>query len=205
MSQLTNVEELQVIMIDNYDSFTYNLVDQFRVLGAEVVVFRNDTPIETIFTPERLDRKKTIIVISPGPGNPDTAGNSIKIIKRYAGEIPILGICLGHQAIVQHFGGKIGSAKAIVHGKADSIKNDRHPVFSELPNPFNAARYHSLAAIEVPEQLQIIAESADEVMAVQHQEFKILGFQFHPESILTTYGGKLLNSSLHWLCESKPH
>lgn len=196
-------KSLQIIMIDNFDSFTYNLVNQFRLIGAEVVIYRNDTPIETIFTQERLDNKKTVIVISPGPGTPDTAGNSLAIIQQYAGKLPILGICLGHQSIIQHFGGKIEKAKQVVHGKADDVfieDNSNEPaIFAGLSNPFRAARYHSLAATHLPDELDVIASTKDEVMAIKHQTHKILGFQFHPESILTTYGSSLLQSSIHWL------
>jgi len=190
---------LQIIMIDNYDSFTYNLVNQFRLLGAEVVIFRNDTPIDAIFTEQRSTNKNTVVVISPGPGNPDSAGFSLEIIKRFSGQLPILGICLGHQAIVQSFGGAIGSANAIVHGKADDIYAEPHPIFSGLPSPFQAARYHSLVAKFLPEELQVIARTDDEVMAVTHKTQKVLGFQFHPESILTTFGGQLLKQALTWL------
>lgn len=194
---------IQVIMIDNYDSFTYNLVNQFRSLGAEVVVFRNDTPLKEIFKSERLENKQNVIVISPGPGNPKNAGYSLKIIQQYAGQLPILGICLGHQAIVEAFGGNIGHAKQVVHGKADSITTNLHAVFKNLPNPFTAARYHSLAATNLPDDLQSIARTKDEVMAVQHCKHKIISYQFHPESILTTYGDKLLQASLEWLTSNE--
>ena len=196
-------QPLKIIMIDNYDSFTYNLVDQFRQLGCEVIVFRNDTPLDIIFTPERLNDPDTVIVISPGPGNPASAGHSLKIIDTYAGVLPILGICLGHQAIVEAFGGTVAAAQRIVHGKADLIQTESHPVFSGLPAPLRAARYHSLAATSLPRELAVIATSENEVMAVCHQRHKILGFQFHPESLLTTFGSKLLENTLNWL--SVPH
>ena len=193
----------QIIMIDNYDSFTYNLVDQFRQLDLEVIIFRNDTPIEKIFTKQRLTDNRCIVVISPGPGNPNSAGNSLEIINKFAGKLPILGICLGHQSIVQSFGGKIGSASEIVHGKADQIETSEHPVFKSQNNYFQAARYHSLTATKVPENLDIIATTngkrSKEVMAVAHKTQKILGFQFHPESILTTHGRGLLEDSIQWL------
>lgn len=216
---------LKIIMIDNYDSFTYNLVEQFRMLDAEVVVFRNDVPINKIFKQEKLDGantvedsdtaegsntvedSNTVIVISPGPGNPDSAGNTLSIIKQFMGKLPILGICLGHQAIVQQLGGKINSAKTIVHGKADKIftdkNNNQHSIFSLLPNPFQAARYHSLITDNIPNELDVIAEADSQVMAVQHKKHKLLGFQFHPESILTTHGSQLLKSSLNWLTDRK--
>lgn len=204
---------LQIIMIDNFDSFTYNLVNQFRMLDAEVVVFRNDTPLDTIFTEQRLSGKDTIIVISPGPGNPDSAGISLEVIQKYQGIIPILGICLGHQSIVQQYGGKIGQAKSIVHGKADQIiyklndvdsNSTSSQVFCELPNSFQAARYHSLVAETVPDGLTVIAKTKElpkEVMAVADKSKKVLGFQFHPESILTTQGSSLLKASIQWLLD----
>ncbi len=203
---------LNVIMIDNYDSFTYNLVDQFRLIGAKVIVFRNSTPLEEIFSEERINSKNTLIVISPGPGNPDSAGNSLEIIARFSGKLPILGICLGHQSIIQYFGGKIEQAKQIVHGKADditvqpipsnSIDSTTDKIFSGLGTSFRAARYHSLVATEVPENLTVIAHCKNEPMAVRHQQHKLLGFQFHPESILTTQGSRLLKNSITWLMET---
>lgn len=199
---------LQIIMIDNYDSFTYNLVNQFRQIGAEVIIFRNDTPIEAIFTTERLENDNTIIVISPGPGNPESAGNSLEIIAQFAGRLPILGICLGHQSIVHFYGGTIGYAKQVVHGKADNIyvneDGKASGLFDTLPDPFRAARYHSLAGTQIPDDLLVVAHSENEVMAVQHVAHKVLGFQFHPESILTTHGGQLLSASIRWLTNSTP-
>lgn len=204
---------LEIIVIDNYDSFTYNLVDQFRRLDSDdqsttgeknhVVVYRNDTPVEQIFTAERLARKNCVIVISPGPGNPDSAGNSLKIIQTYKGKIPILGICLGHQAIVQSYGGVISQARQILHGKADTIFTEQHPVFASMGTDFRAARYHSLAASSIPAELEVIARSKDEVMAVASDKDKIIGFQFHPESILTTQGSRLLKTTIDWLCRTR--
>lgn len=198
---------IQVIMIDNYDSFTYNLVDQFRQIDCKVVIFRNDTPLENIFTPKRLEGFENIIVISPGPGNPDTAGNTLSIIKEYADKLPILGICLGHQSIVQQFGGEVGAAQSIVHGKADQIKVEDHPIFEQMGSVFQAARYHSLVAVKTPSCLKTIASTHDqneqEVMAVVHEKSKIIGLQFHPESILTTFGKKLLSNCINWLLDEK--
>lgn len=197
------MKPIQIIMIDNYDSFTFNLVDLFRQFDIPVLVFRNDVPVETIFKSEQLQDKQNLIVLSPGPGNPDSAGNTLEILKRYSGILPILGICLGHQAIIQHFNGSVGHARQIVHGKADKIYTQPHPVFAEISNPFTAARYHSLSASKVPDELQIIANSQEEVMAIAHKQFKILSFQFHPESILTASGGQLLKNSIEWLCDNQ--
>jgi len=201
--------QLKIIVIDNFDSFTYNLVDQFRMLGTEVgaemdtkiSVYRNDTAIANIFDAESLRSKNTVILLSPGPGTPDSAGNTLAIINQFAGKLPIMGVCLGHQAIVQHFGGTIGPAKTIVHGKSDDVffQDDMRPIFGTLTSPFRAARYHSLAAITIPAELEVIASSKEEVMAVRHRQLKILGYQFHPESILTTQGQSLLKAGLDWL------
>jgi len=196
----------QIIMIDNYDSFTYNLVDQFRQLDCKVLVFRNDTPIDRIFCEENLSGYNNLVVLSPGPGTPDSAGNTLSIIKQYADKLPILGICLGHQAIVQQFGGTVGKAKSVVHGKADQIVKEAHPLLRDMSDVFQAARYHSLVATKLPSMLNPIAHTVNpderEVMAVVHQDFPVVGFQFHPESILTTFGKKLLTNCIDWLIKS---
>jgi anthranilate synthase component 2 len=189
-----------LLMIDNYDSFTYNLVQYFGELGAEVQVYRNDKiNLETI---EQLDPKH--IVISPGPCTPDQAGISIAVIKHFAGKIPLLGVCLGHQSIGQAFGGKIVQAKQIMHGKTSAIYHNNTSVFKDLPNPFEATRYHSLV-IEpnsLPECLEITAWSQtskgdmEEIMGIQHKTLAIMGVQFHPESILTKQGHDLLKNFL---------
>ncbi len=197
---------IQIIMIDNFDSFTYNLVDQFRQLNIKVLIFRNNTPINAIFTEKNLNGYQNIIVLSPGPGNPDTAGNTLEIIKRFAHSMPILGVCLGHQALVQAFGGGVGSAKEIVHGKAGKVKVEKHPIFNQLGDNFQVARYHSLAATTLPQSLECIASTEEqnhqkEVMAVAHETLKIVGLQFHPESILTTNGKLILKNAIGWLTQ----
>ncbi len=182
-------------MIDNYDSFTYNLVQYFGELGETPVVYRNDQI--TISQIEAMH--PTRLVISPGPGNPETAGISVDAIKRFAGTIPILGVCLGHQSIGVAFGGKIIHAKKLMHGKTSQIKHDNKGVFKGLPNPFTATRYHSLVIEEksLPTVLEISARSEDgEIMGVRHKEFVVEGVQFHPESILTESGKKLLGNFL---------
>jgi anthranilate synthase component II len=193
----------KIFLIDNFDSFTYNLVNQLKPMVDELVVYRNDVDFEKMCDIIDNCNSKKVIVLSPGPGNPNTAGNTLKLIQRYQASLPILGICLGHQAIIQSFEGIIGAAKSIVHGKAESIflESDEPDIFAQLTSPFIAARYHSLAATKVPDSLKVIATSADEVMAIKHKRFKILGFQFHPESILTPKGGELLNNSLNWLMQ----
>lgn len=201
----SQLKEIEIILIDNFDSFTYNLVNQLKSLVKSVKVFRNNVSLEELsnseFAQNKNDDTKTIIVLSPGPGNPDDAGVTLEIIQRYKGVLPILGICLGHQAIVQSYSGTIGAAKQIIHGKTCDVllDKDETKIFGQLDSPFRAARYHSLAATKMPDDLKTIATSDGDVMAVRHIRDKVLGFQFHPESILTPKGGQLLEQSLAWL------
>jgi anthranilate synthase component 2 len=189
-----------LLMIDNYDSFTYNLVQYFAELGAEVVVYRNDQI--DIATIERLRPEQ--LVISPGPCNPDKAGISLAAITHFAGRIPILGVCLGHQSIGQAFGGRIIHAREIMHGKTSQIHHNNHGVFDGLPSPFSATRYHSLVIEQasLPSCLEVTAwteasdGSLDEIMGIRHREHLIEGVQFHPESILTEHGYRLLKNFL---------
>ena len=184
-----------LLMIDNYDSFTYNLVQYLGELGEDVRVVRNDeVTVEEIgaLAPER-------IVISPGPCTPNEAGVSLPVIARFAGKIPILGVCLGHQAIGQAFGGKIVHAKTLMHGKVSPIHHAGTGVFRGLPSPFNATRYHSLAIerASCPAELEITAWTDDgEIMGVRHRSLTVEGVQFHPESILTEHGHALLRNFL---------
>ncbi len=189
-----------MLMIDNYDSFTYNLVQYLGELGADVVVYRNDQiSVEEI---KKLNPQR--IMISPGPCTPNQAGISMQTIKQFAGKLPILGVCLGHQSIGQVFGGKIIHAKQIMHGKTSMIYHNSKGVFSGLNNPYVATRYHSLVIEKesLPECLEITAwtenkdGSIEEIMGVRHKEFAIEGVQFHPESILTEHGHDLLKNFL---------
>ena len=189
-----------LLMIDNYDSFTYNLVQYFGELGAEVKVFRNDqvtvAEIEAL-APDHL-------VISPGPCSPSEAGISVEAIQYFAGKLPILGVCLGHQSIGQAFGGKIVHAKQIMHGKTSMVYHSDVGMFKDLPNPFEATRYHSLVIEQasLPDCLEVTAwtrnedGSVDEIMGVRHREFVIEGVQYHPESILTQHGHQQLANFL---------
>ena len=178
-----------MLLVDNYDSFTYNLVDLFRQLGAEVVVRRNDELAAE--DAERLGPSH--LVISPGPGRPADSGATVDIVRRLGPSTPTLGVCLGHQAIVEAFGGEIGQAKRLLHGKASAVTHDGKGIFDGLPQGFQAGRYHSLAATSVPECLEVSATSDDgEVMAVRHRELPVDGVQFHPESVLTLPLGKEL-------------
>ena len=177
-----------LLMVDNYDSFTYNLVHLFEELGAEVIVRRNDevtvAEAETL-APDRL-------LVSPGPGRPEDAGVSVELIRRLGPHVPTLGVCLGHQAIVEAFGGEIGQARALLHGKSSPVEHDGKGVFAGLPEPCEAGRYHSLAALTVPDVLEISARTPDgEVMGVRHRSLPIEGVQFHPESVLTPLGPEL--------------
>jgi len=196
--------DIEIILIDNFDSFTYNLVNQLRQLVRELKVFRNNTNLELLINNEFSNNAKKIIVISPGPGDPTSAGITLGLIEQFKGSIPILGICLGHQAIIQSYTGKIGAAKNICHGKACDIEleNGEREIFGSLASPFRAARYHSLAATNIPNNLKIIAKCDDEVMAVKHIRHKVLGFQFHPESILTPKGKELMRNALVWLSKT---
>ena len=182
-----------LLLIDNYDSFTYNLAHLFAELGAEVVVRRNDAI--SVDEAERL--APSHLVISPGPGRPDDAGSSIEIIRRLAPTTPTLGVCLGHQAVVEAFGGEIGPAKRLLHGKASPVRHDGRGIFAGLPKEFEAGRYHSLAATQVPDELEVSATCVeDEVMAVRHRESPVDGVQFNPESVLTPVGTTLARNFL---------
>lgn len=187
-----------IIFIDNFDSFSYNLVDEFKTHGHIVEVYRNtislDILLEKIFT-----KKNPIVVISPGPGNPSNAGCIVELVSKIKGKVPILGICLGHQAIVESYGGIVSHSNEIVHGKIAYIKHTKHHIFKDLSSPLTVARYHSLVAVKVPEELEIIAEVNDLVMAVIDDENKVCGLQFHPESIMTIEGSKLLDNIIKWV------
>ncbi len=184
-----------LLMIDNYDSFTYNLVQYFAELGEEVKVLRNDE----ISVADIAKLNPARICISPGPCSPSEAGISVETIKRYAGLIPILGVCLGHQAIGEAFGGKVIRAQKVMHGKTDSIHHRGVGVFKNLPDPFKVTRYHSLAIEKnsLPAALEVTATSSDgEIMGVRHRELAVEGVQFHPESILSEHGHALLKNFL---------
>jgi para-aminobenzoate synthetase component II len=182
-----------ILLIDNYDSFTYNLAHLFGELGAELVVRRNDA-----IEPDEAERlAPSHLLLSPGPGRPRDAGASVAIVQRLAPRVPTLGVCLGHQAIVEAFGGEIGQAKRLVHGKPSEIEHDGRGLFRGLPHPFEAGRYHSLAATRIPDCLEVSATCTDEeVMAVRHCELPVDGVQFHPESVLTPIGPDLARNFL---------
>ena len=192
---------MRVLMVDNYDSFTFNLVHLLEALGAEVVVRRSDEiSLEEAraLDPERL-------VVSPGPGRPSGAGRSLELVLGLDETTPTLGVCLGHQAVVEAYGGEIAGARALLHGKASMVHHDGRGVFAGLPHEVEAGRYHSLAAARVPDELEVTARTADgEVMGVRHRAYPIEGVQFHPESVLTPYGPQMLENFLRQEVESEP-
>ena len=184
-----------ILMVDNYDSFTYNLVQYLGELGADMKVFRNDKI--TINQIKKLKPSK--IVISPGPGRPEGAGVSCALIKEFSGKIPILGVCLGHQAIGYAYGGRIINAKKLMHGKTSLIYHNKKDIFKNIPNPFEATRYHSLLVEKktLPKCLEITAwTKAGEIMGLKHKDYPVWGVQFHPESILTKAGKEILRNFL---------
>jgi len=186
---------VRVLIIDNIDSFVYNLYQYVGELGAEVLVRRNDVSLEEVgkINPDA-------IIISPGPGTPEKAGNSVAIIRELGEAMPILGVCLGHQAIGVAYGGAVGRASNLMHGKTSEIKHDEKGIYRDIPNPFIATRYHSLAIVEetLPKELKITARSMDDgiIMGVRHRKHPVEGVQFHPESILTSQGKKMIRNFL---------
>lgn len=193
---------LKILFIDNFDSFTYNLVDEFEKRDCEVVVYRNNITLENL---EVLMTKINpgLIVISPGPSSPKDAGICIDLIKNYQGKVPILGVCLGHQCMIEALGGVVDRAINTVHGKADLITHDKKTIFAGLESPLLAGRYHSLAGKVIPDCFEVSARASDnEVMAIRHKVYFLEGVQFHPESIMTTLGGKIIENVID-LCKKK--
>jgi anthranilate synthase component 2 len=187
---------MRVLMIDNFDSFTYNLVDEFAKRGCEVDTFRNNITLD-VLKAIMMSHPADLIVMSPGPGNPAQAGICMPLVRAYCGKAPILGVCLGHQAIVEALGGHVGKAPKVVHGKTSAITHDGKSIFLGLDSPLSVARYHSLCALQVPAELEVSAASQDgTVMAVRHRSENVFleGVQFHPESVMTTQGGILIEN-----------
>lgn len=185
-----------IVMIDNYDSFTFNLVQYVGELGQELQVYRNDQ-----ITIEQIEAlAPDYLMISPGPCTPNEAGISMEVVRHFAGKIPLLGVCLGHQSIGQVFGAKVVRAQRLMHGKTSAVHHDGKTIFRGIPSPFMAARYHSLILAEdsIPDELEVSARTAEgEVMAVRHKRYPIEGVQFHPESIITEHGKQLLQNFLN--------
>ena len=186
-------DDVRMLLIDNYDSFTYNLVQAFAAQGADVMVYRNDA----ITADEALALAPTHLVISPGPGRPEDAGASLAMIAAFADHIPVLGVCLGHQCLVQHFGGAIVRAERLMHGKTSMVDHDGKTIYADLPRPFEVGRYHSLCAEKksLPDELEVTAQTdREEIMGVRHRQLPLEGVQFHPESVLTPDGERLMGN-----------
>lgn len=188
---------LRVILVDNFDSFSWNLVDEFARRGAEVEVWRS-TSTAGVVLERALLRAPALVVISPGPGTPADAGCSVDLVRQAHGRVPLLGVCLGHQAIVEALGGRVGGAEAILHGKTTPVEHDGSAAFAGVPSPFVVGRYHSLAAAQLPDELIVTATSGSTVMAVRDREEWLVGLQFHPESILTQPGGRIIENVMRW-------
>ena len=199
---MSNQTDYKIYFLDNFDSFSYNLVDEFEQMGADLVVYRNNLEAKAIFDQMSAETKPVILVLSPGPGTPQSAGCLMELTQMCKGIFPILGICLGHQALTQSYGGTVGHAGETVHGKSSSINLEKHEIFEGLGTSMPVARYHSLMATQVPESLSIIAHYQDIPMAIINEQDKVLGFQFHPESILTPDGAALLKQSLAYLSDT---
>ena len=193
---------IKVLFIDNFDSFTYNLVDEFGKRNCPTRVYRSDVSID--FLKQAAEEfKPDLLLLSPGPGCPEKSGVTLAAIDYFKDKLPIFGVCLGHQAIVHYFGGKVGHAPAVMHGKSSKLSHSDKGVFAGLENPLHAGRYHSLCATELPDCLESTAEYEGIVMGIQHKELPIHGVQFHPESILTPTGGKLIENIIEIAADLK--
>ncbi|GHG06508.1 anthranilate synthase component II [Thalassotalea marina] len=196
----------KIFMLDNLDSFTYNLVDEFQVLGFEPIIYRNTISADYILAQMAACEEPVLLVLSPGPGEPKNAGCLMELINKAIGHYPILGICLGHQALIEHYGGDVVRAPEIVHGKASSVTHNNQGAFVDIIQPLPVARYHSLIGSNLPVELETTAfyqtDQGEKIpMAISHQRDKVIGFQFHPESILTTFGSTLLAQSINCLTQ----
>lgn len=196
-------EPLRLIFVDNFDSFTWNLVDEFARRDAEVEVWRNTVTADHVMA-RAAGPGPSLVVLSPGPGTPGDAGCCVELVRRAAaGNIPLFGVCLGHQAMVEAFGGAVAPAGAVVHGKMSRVVHSGGILFQGVPSPFSAGRYHSLAASRMPGCLESLATAGDTVMAVAHRTAPQLGVQFHPESILTPDGGRIIENVIQWATDAR--
>ena len=189
-----------IVLLDNFDSFTWNLVDQFRSTGSQVTVYRNQVNPEVVV--QALNHPDSVLVMSPGPGHPADAGCMPELIQAVRGKFPIIGVCLGHQAIIESYGGSVGEANEVFHGKHSLIQHTGNYMFAGLPCPLQVARYHSLAGTIIPDTLEVVATMNETIMAVLHPEDRVCGFQFHPESIMTPQGISLLEQTLEWTLQN---
>ncbi len=193
-----------ILFIDNFDSFTYNLVDEFKKRGANVDVFRNNVPLDHVSSVIG-ETDPDLVVLSPGPSTPEHAGNCVPLIQRHMNEVPIFGVCLGEQSIIEALGGTVGKSIETLHGKASSIHHDGKGLFNGLDNPFSAGRYHSLSGQNIPDELEISARTpSDVVMGIRHRTEDLVGIQFHPESILTPAGGRIIENALSLVASTPP-
>lgn len=188
---------MKVLFIDNFDSFTYNLVDEFEKRGAEVLVYRNDLSLDELEAVVARE-EPALLVISPGPATPARAGVCLEAVRALAGRLPIFGVCLGHQVMVEAFGGRVDRAPLPVHGKASPVEHEGTGLFAGLDSPMAVGRYHSLVGVELPDALAVTGRTGDIVMALRHRTLPLLGVQFHPESILTPTGGLLIENVMRW-------
>jgi anthranilate synthase/aminodeoxychorismate synthase-like glutamine amidotransferase len=194
-------DPLRIVFVDNFDSFTWNLVDEFARRGAEVEVWRNTAGADHLLT--LAQRRPCLLVLSPGPGTPQEAGCCLELVRRAAAnDLPLFGVCLGHQAIVESFGGTVGPAREVVHGKSSGVHHLGGALFDGVSSPFSVGRYHSLAANAVPHCLEAVAHAGDTVMAVAHRTAPQLGVQFHPESLLTPDGGRIIENVMRWAVDA---
>jgi anthranilate synthase/aminodeoxychorismate synthase-like glutamine amidotransferase len=194
---------LRIVFIDNFDSFTWNLADEFARRGADVEVWRNSVPAELPLGRAR-DATRSLLVLSPGPGAPADAGCCVELVRlAAAAALPLFGVCLGHQAMVEAFGGVVGPAGEVVHGKTSPVRHQGGALFEGVPSPFVVGRYHSLAATTVPGSLETIAGTDRVVMAVAHRSAPQFGVQFHPESILTPDGGRIIDNVMRWAADAR--
>ncbi|ALM91143.1 aminodeoxychorismate/anthranilate synthase component II [Alteromonas stellipolaris] len=205
---MSMINKTTLFLLDNVDSFTYNLVDELRALNLEINVYRNTVCADMLFEKmqEQATKGPVLLMLSPGPGAPSEAGCMPALLEKVAGTFPVLGICLGHQAIVEYYGGIVGRATQVMHGKSSAITHSEKDMFTDLPQPLHVARYHSLAAQTLPDALEPCAscvndDGSETVMAVFNKTDKMLGFQFHPESILTAQGSVLLKQSIDYLTQ----
>lgn len=194
MSQVPQIPRTSVLIIDNFDSFVFNLADEFARRDHEVSVWRNDIPASRALELAAALPVPALVVLSPGPGTPARAGCCVDLVRRAPAGLPLFGVCLGHQAIVEAFGGRVGPARRVVHGKASRVEHDGSGLFDGLPVPMAVGRYHSLVGTRIPAELVVTAEIDGEPMALEHVEHPIFGVQFHPESILTPQGGRLIDN-----------
>ena len=203
--QKPHTQKTTLFFLDNFDSFTYNLVDQFKTVGYPVKIYRNSQSAQQIKSHIDACEGNAVLVLSPGPGTPSAAGCMIELIGLCKGNIPMLGICLGHQALIEQYGGVVGQADEIQHGKSSLIRHCGDKMFSGLTQPLSVARYHSLVGTDIPDALEVVADYNDMCMSIYQAQDKVIGFQFHPESILTCEGAQLLENSLSLLTSQESH